>query len=127
MRRIQIIGNITADAEIKETANGLKKAINFSLATNEKYKDVNGNLVEKKYYFGCTVWRDSNVKVAEFLTKGTKLFVEGIPEVEVYKDKNGETKGAIKVNVSNLEILGGGTKKDENSNQLNKKDDDLPF
>ena len=45
MRRIQVIGNLTANAEVREVSN--KKAINFSLATNEKYKDSNGLLVEK--------------------------------------------------------------------------------
>lgn len=132
MRRIQVIGNLTADAEVKEIVNGSKKAINFSLAANEKYKDVNGQMVEKTYYYGCTVWRDTNVKVAEYLTKGTKLFIEGSPEVEVYKDKNGDIKGAIKINVQNLEILGGGSKKEDlmssnSGNNSKKDDDDLPF
>ena len=130
MRRIQVIGNLTANAEVREVSN--KKAINFSLATNEKYKDSNGLLVEKTHYFGCTVWRDSNVSVADYLTKGTKLFIEGSPEIEVYKDKNGDIKGAIKINVQNLEILGGGTKKEDliNNNsetKIKKDDDDLPF
>jgi len=131
MRRIQVIGNLTADAEVKETINGLKKAINFSLATNEKYKDANGNPIEKTYYYGCTVWRESNTKVSEYLTKGTKLFVEGTPEVEIYKDRSGETKSAIKITVQNFEILGGGSRKEEStssaSNNSKKDDDDLPF
>lgn len=130
MRRIQVIGNLTTDAEVREVVNGSKKAINFSLATNEKYKDANGQMIEKAYYYSCTVWRESNTKVSEYLTKGTKLFIEGSPEIEVYKDKNGEPKGAIKINVQNFEILGGGSRKDEvteSSNNKKRDDDDLPF
>jgi single-strand DNA-binding protein len=129
MNRLQVIGNLTADAEVKE-ANG-KKAINFSLATNEKYKDANGTIVEKTYYYGCTIWRDSNVNISEYLTKGTKVYVEGKPESEAYKDKNGDIKGAIKINVSNIELIGGGSKKETQTtisdNKIKKADDDLPF
>jgi single-strand DNA-binding protein len=129
MNRLQTIGNITSDAEVKDV-NG-KKAINFSLATNEKYKDANGTIVEKTYYYGCTIWRESNVNISEYLTKGTKVFVEGKPDVEVYKDKNGDVKGAIKINVSNIELLGGGSKKETqtstSNNNTKKDDDDLPF
>ncbi len=129
MNRLQVIGNLTADAEVKE-ANG-KKAINFSLATNEKYKDANGTIIEKTYYYGCTIWRDSNVNISEYLTKGTKVYVEGKPESEAYKDKNGDIKGAIKINVSNIELIGGGSKKETQTtisdNKIKKADDDLPF
>lgn len=129
MNRLQVIGNLTADAEVKE-ANG-KKAINFSLATNEKYKDANGTIVEKTYYYGCTIWRDSNVNISEYLTKGTKVYIEGKPEPEAYKDKNGDIKSAIKINVSNIELLGSGTKKENQTtisdNKIKKGDDDLPF
>lgn len=128
MRRITVIGNLTQDAEVREVKG--KKAINFSIGTNEKYKDASGNQVEKSYYFNCTIWRDSNVKIAEYLTKGTKVFVEGTPEVDIYKDKQGEVKGSVKIVVGNLELIGGGTKRDNQTSiptNNSSKDDDLPF
>jgi single-strand DNA-binding protein len=129
MRRITVIGNLTVNAEVKEV--GSRKAINFAVATNEKYKDAQGITIEKSYYYNCTIWRDSNVKVAEYLTKGTKVFIEGVPEVEIYKDKQGEIKGSIKVIVGNLELIGGGVKKETQTSIPNspskEDDDDLPF
>lgn len=129
MRRITVIGNLTQDAEVKDV--GTKKAINFGIAQNEKFKSANGEKQEKTTYFNCVIWRDSNVEVAKFLTKGTKIFIEGTPEVEVYKDKEGVVKGAIKIIVGNLELIGGGSGRTNDNNTSNnndgKKEDDLPF
>jgi single-strand DNA-binding protein len=130
MKRLTVIGNLTSDAEVKNV--GDRKAINFAVAVNEKYKDSNGEKKEKTTFFNCTIWRESNVAVAEFLTKGTKVFVEGSPELEIYKSKDGETKGSIKIIVGNLELIGGGSGRSNQSaddTTKTKKDekDDLPF
>jgi len=106
MRRITIIGNLTADAEVKDVSN--KKVINFSIGTNEKFKDQQGNVTEKSYYYNCSIWRDSNVNVAKYLTKGTKVFIEGSFDTDLYQDKEGKWKAAIKISVSNLELIGAG-------------------
>lgn len=127
MRRITVIGNLTADAEVKNVGN--RFAINYSIAQNERYKDKDGNKSEKTTYFNCVIWRESNVEVSKYLTKGTKVFIEGTPEVEIYKDKQGEIKGSIKIIVGNLELIGGGSGKpnESASGGNSSKEDDLPF
>lgn len=126
MRRMTVIGNLTQDAEVKEVKG--KKAINFSVATNEKFKDASGNQVEKAFYYNCTIWRDSNIKISEYLTKGTKVYIEGTPDVDAYTDKQGEVKYSIKITVGNLELIGGGVKKEtQTSIGSSPKEDDLPF
>jgi len=128
MRRITVIGNLTQDAEVKNVSN--RHAINFAVAVNEKFSS-NGEKQEKTTYYNCVIWRESNVNVAKFLTKGTKVFIEGTPEVEIYKDKQGEVKGSIKIIVGNLELIGGGSGKTNDTtsgnNNTNTKEDDLPF
>jgi len=106
MRRITVIGNLTKNAEVKEVKD--RKAINFSVAVNEAWLQ-DGQKCERSFYFNCVVWRDSNVKVAEFLTVGTKVFIEGTPEPEMFKSKEGEMKCAIKILVTNLQLIGGGS------------------
>ena len=122
MLRIEIIGNLTADAEVKSV--GERKAINFSVAVNQNFKNSSGEKIEKTSFFACTVWRDSNVNVAKYLTKGTKILIEGTPEVDMYKDKEGNVKGSIKITVKNLELLGGGSGKKEGYTD---KSDDINF
>jgi single-strand DNA-binding protein len=123
MRRITLIGNLTADAEVKDV--GTKKVINFAIGTSEKFKDQQGVSVEKSYYYNCSIWRDSNVNVAKYLTKGTKVFIEGTPEVEVYKDKEGTYKGSIKVSVANLELIGSGNKEGSQTTTFNNDGSDI--
>ena len=133
MRRFSVIGNIVKDAEVKDVNS--KKAINFSVACNESWKDNSGNKQEKAYYYNCTIWRDSNTSIAPYLTRGTKVLVEGSPDVEIFKDKEGEVKGAVKIIVSNVELLGGGNRpQSQNSSSGSSAggnsrgiEDDLPF
>lgn len=138
MRRITIIGNITADSETREF-NG-KKVIGFSVAVNDTYKDSQGNKVEKPYYYNCSLWRD-NTSLGQYLKRGVKVFIEGSPEVDMYKDKNGEIKANIKITVLNIQLLS--SVKSDNTTQTQTQntnnhsipnsysdfgtDDDLPF
>ncbi len=94
LRRITVIGNLTKDAEVKDVQN--RKAINFTVAVNEYFKDDKGEKLEKSTFYNCVIWRESNVNVANFLTKGTKVFIEGTPEPELFKTKDGEWKASIK-------------------------------
>lgn len=53
----------------------------------------------------CSMWRDST-KVAEFLKKGTQVFVEGEPDVSIYKDAQNQPTAQLKLRVSDLQLLG---------------------
>lgn len=132
MRKFFISGNLTKDAEVKEAAG--RKAINFSIAYNEYFKDKNGDKLEKTTFYNAVIWRDENVNIAKFLTKGTKVIIEAVPEPEMYKNKDGEVVCAIKLIVHDIELIGGGTKPADsnnstsnNSSNKGKDKDDLPF
>lgn len=116
MERITLIGNITADATVKEV--GTQKVINYCIAVNEKYKNKNGEKVEKSYFYNCTMWKpkEASTSVANYLTKGTLVHAEGVPEPDVYKNKDGEMVGAIKVNITEVRFLGGGNSNRDNAN-----------
>lgn len=105
MLRIEAIGNIGKDATTNEV-NG-KNVINFSVAVTEKYKDQ-----EKTTWLDCALWRDSTA-VAQYLKKGTKVFIDGSPEIRSYAKADGTTGTSFTVRVNNLELLGGGKAADE--------------
>jgi single-strand DNA-binding protein len=103
MKKITIIGNITRDAEIRDFSN--RKAINFTIAVNESYKDSSGTKVEKSSFFNCTLWRE-NTTIATYLKKGVKVYIEGDNfDSEYYQNKEGEIKSSIKITVNRLELL----------------------
>lgn len=111
MLKLQCIGNIGQNAKITEV-NG-RKSINFSLAHNRTYTDAKGVKVEETTWISCSYWKDKDqsTKIAEYLTPGTKVFVEGVPTVRTYKNKENQILAAFNLTVIHIELLG--AKKDE--------------
>ncbi len=105
MKRIEVIGNIGKDAVIKDFND--KKAINFNIAENEYYTDKDGNKIEKTSWFNCTLWKSESqsIKIAEYLKKGVKVFIEGTPKADSYITDKGESVAFINIQVKNIELL----------------------
>lgn len=90
LNRVEIIGNLTADPEIRSFPSGGKVA-NFSVATSEEWKDRNtGERREKVEYHRCAVTADGLAGVVEnWLRKGSKVFLEGRLETRKWQDQSG--------------------------------------
>lgn len=107
MLKIELIGNLGADAEIKE-GNG-SKFVSFRVADTQKYKDQSGNEKEVTNWIDCTM---SNVeaKVLPYLKAGVKVFVRGFASLRVYSSKKDRCmKAGLQVAVSEIELCGGST------------------
>jgi single-strand DNA-binding protein len=104
MIKLQAIGHLGKDC-ITNTVNG-KNVINFSVAHSEKYKDAQGNLVEKTIWVECAYWTDRTA-IAQYLRKGTQVYVEGAPEVRTYPKNDGTTGASLSVRVQSVQLLGG--------------------
>jgi single-strand DNA-binding protein len=102
MIKMQIIGFIGQDATINNV-NG-KSVINFSVAHSEKYKNKDGLEVDKSIWANCAYWSD-RINVAMYLKKGTQVYVEGIPEVKTYTNKNNEVIPQLQIRVASLNLL----------------------
>lgn len=144
---LSAIGHLGHSCTIKNV-NGVN-AINFSIACTEKYKDKSGNNCEKTTWVDCTIWRKpESSKIADYLKKGTMVYVEGRPDVRGYKSKTNadQIHGVLMLRVDEIQLLskGTGTTTQENttaaaqttSNNLNDEsatftaatqEDDLPF
>ncbi|RYY18547.1 MAG: single-stranded DNA-binding protein [Chitinophagaceae bacterium] len=103
MIKLLAIGHLGKDC-ITNTVNG-KNVINFSVAHSEKYKDVQGNLVEKTTWVECAYWTD-RTGIAQYLKKGTQVYVEGTPEVRTYPKNDGTTGASLSIRVFNIQLLG---------------------
>lgn len=136
MQKLQVIGNIVRDAQVRES-NG-RKAINFVIAHNESYKNKEGVKVDKATYYSCTLWREPSqpTEVTKYLTKGIKVFVEGSPSAEIYKTKDGQNAIDNRINVKQIELLTFADKKEGSNEKADTKvetftteveADDLPF
>lgn len=108
MLRIQFIGHIGKDAVVR-TLEGGSTVINFNVAHTEKYRNKNNELIEKTTWISCSYWAKSTA-IAQYLTKGKQVYVEGKPEVDVYNSTGRNAEGIVgqqKCIVSSVQLLGG--------------------
>ena len=103
MVKIHIIGNVVADAKIS-VVNG-KQVIAFSVAHNEKFKNPQGVLTEKGYFFNCNYWSDS-AAIAQYIKKGTQIYVEGSQvTANGYSTTQGQINASVNVRVQSIQLL----------------------
>jgi len=103
MIKLQIIGHLGTDCTTNEV-NG-KTVINFPVAHSEKYKDSQGNLVDKTTWVKCAYWTDRTA-VAQYLKKGQLVYAEGIPEAEGFLNKENKNAASLKLKVFQIQLLG---------------------
>lgn len=105
MFKIEVIGNLGADAEVKE-AQG-RKFVTMRIAHSEKWKDADGKDRES------TIWIDgimsnADSKILPYLKQGVKVFVRGHGSLRVYSSpKDRMMKAGAQVNVQEIELVGG--------------------
>ncbi|QSB27446.1 single-stranded DNA-binding protein [Flavobacterium sp. CLA17] len=102
--RVQLIGNVGNDPEIKTLENG-KKLAHMSIATNEYYKNDKGEKVEQTEWHRVTAWGKTAEIIEKFVVKGKEVAVEGKLTHRSYDDKNGEKKFITEVVVNEILLL----------------------
>jgi len=85
LNKVQIIWNLTADPEIKETPNGQKVAT-FSVATNRKWKDKQDQLQEEVEYHNVVAWRWLADIAESYMQKWKKVYVEWYLKTRSWED-----------------------------------------
>ena len=99
-----LIGRVGGNPQIRTA--GDQKVASFSLATSEKYKGKDGNLVESTEWHNVSFWGKPAEVVEKYVTSGSQLFVEGKIKTEKYTDKEGAEKFITKILGSSLQLLG---------------------
>jgi single-strand DNA-binding protein len=107
LNKVQLIGNVTAQPEIKETPSGQKVA-SFSLATNRVYKDANGEKQDQAEYHNIVVWGNLAGIVESYVGKGKKVYIEGRLQTRSWEDQSGVKKYKTEIVCESLLMLSGG-------------------
>jgi single-strand DNA-binding protein len=103
--KVQLIGCLGNDPEIKNFDGG-KKLVNFTLATNESYKNDKGEKVEETQWHRLVAWGKTAEIIEKYATKGKEIAIEGKLTHRSYEDKNGEKRYVTEVVVSDVLLLG---------------------
>jgi single-strand DNA-binding protein len=85
LNKVQIIGNLTAEPEVRETPNGQKVAT-FSVATNRRWKDASGMLQEDTEFHNCVAWRGLADIAEQYMHKGKKVYIEWYLKTRNWED-----------------------------------------
>lgn len=134
LNKVMLIGNLGKDPELRYTSSGVAVAT-FSVATNESWKDQDGNPQERTEWHNIVAWRKLAEICGEWLKKGKKVYIEGRIQTRSYDDKNtGAKKYITEVVADNIIMLDG---RGEGAGQVSgaaepqapvsKPEEDLPF
>ncbi len=107
VNKVILIGNLGKDPEVKYTPQGTAVA-KFSLATNDRYKDKEGNWQDRTEWHNITAWARTAEICGEYLKKGGKVYIEGSMRTHSWDDKqSGQKKFMTEVVVNDLVLLSG--------------------
>jgi single-strand DNA-binding protein len=108
-----LVGRLGAEAETRFTQNGTSVS-RVSLAMNRQWTDSDNQVHEETDWMSIVIWKKENL--ATYLTKGTKLYVEGRLQTRSYDDKEGVKRYVTEVVAENLVLLGGSASSNSNGN-----------
>ncbi len=101
---VRMIGRLGDDPKVTKFENG-KQVVSFTLATNESYKNKNGERVEETQWHRMEVWNGLSTVAEKYLKKGKEIAIEGRLVHESY-EKNGEKRYVSKIQVNDILMLG---------------------
>ena len=100
-----LVGNLGADAELRHIDGGSTVA-SFRLATSESWTDKGGARQDKTEWHTVNVWGKQAETLAEYLTKGRQVYVEGKIQTREY-EKGGEKRWVTEIRADRINLLGG--------------------
>ena len=106
LNRIILIGNLTADPELRYTSSGTART-KFSIAVNRQYKNASGQLQEETTFVPIVTWGSQAENCANYLSKGRSVAVEGRLRIDSFENAEGERKKVVEVVASSVQFLGG--------------------
>ncbi len=102
--KVQLIGNLGANPEVKNTENG-KKLAKFSIATSESYRNAKGDKITETQWHTIIAWGKLADIAEKYLTKGAEIALEGKLVYRNYTDKDGAKKYFTEIQASEMLML----------------------
>ncbi len=103
--KVMLMGNLTRDIEIRHTPSNTAVG-NFGLAVNRKYKTQSGEQREEVAFIDCEAWGRTAEVMAQYLSRGRPVFIEGRLKFDSWEDKNGGGKRSkLSVVVDNFQFI----------------------
>ena len=98
---VVLTGRLTADPELKTTANGIP-VTTFSIAVNRNYR---AGEEQQTDFINIVAWRQRAEFITKYFKKGSMIGIEGSIQTRKYQDKNGNNRTAFEVVVNNAQFV----------------------
>lgn len=106
INKVILVGNLGQDPELRYTGSGTA-VCNMRLATNERYKDKEGEWVDKTEWHNVVAWARLAEICGEYLQKGSQVYFEGSLQTRSWEDRDGNTRYTTEVKAREMLMLGG--------------------
>ncbi len=104
VNRVILVGNLGHDPELKQTSSGTP-VTTLSLATHEVWNDPDDNKAERTDWHRVVLWEKLAEVADHYLTKGSKVYIEGRLQTRSWEDKDGVTRYTTEIIAQKLTIL----------------------
>ena len=105
VNKVILVGNVGRDPELRYTQSGQPVA-SFSIATNERFKDRDGNWKDRTEWHRIVAWARLAEICGEYLRKGSQVYVEGRIQTRDWEDKEGNKRQTTEVVALSMQMLG---------------------
>ncbi|HKT79212.1 MAG TPA: single-stranded DNA-binding protein [Vicinamibacterales bacterium] len=143
VNKVILVGNLGRDAELRYTPGGAAVAT-LNMATTEVWNDKSGQKQEKTEWHRVVLWGKPAESLAEYLTKGKQIYVEGRLQTRQWDDKDGNKRYTTEIRGDRVVLLGGGSGRGASMSSMDRggdhmahgapvepseplSDDDIPF
>src|SRR5919199_3075961 len=104
LNRVQLIGNLTRDVDIRYTPSGAAVA-SFGIATNRSWKTDDGQQHEETEFHNIVAWNKLAELCSQFLHKGRKVYVEGRLATREWQDQQEQKRSRTEIIIDDLILL----------------------
>jgi len=104
INKVILIGNLGADPELRFTQNGTPVA-SFNMATTEKRKGQDGQVQEQTEWHRIIAWQKLAEICGEYLSKGSKVYIEGRLQTRKWKDQSGNDRYTTEIVAREMKML----------------------
>ena len=112
LNKVQLMGNLTRDPELKHTPRGTA-ICDLGLAINRTWKDDSGEKQEETTFVDVTFWGKSGEIIEKYVKKGQPIYIEGRLQLDTWEDKQtGQNRSKLKVTGESFQFLGSAKKED---------------
>jgi single-strand DNA-binding protein len=105
INKVILVGRVGKDPDVRHLDNNASVA-RFSIATNESYKNKNGEKITNTEWHNIVAWRSQAEFAGKYIKKGTLLYIEGKIRTRSWDDKDGNKRYSTEIDVDSFQLLG---------------------